>query len=80
MNKTIKWGILGTGNIAHKFADGLAVVNNSELVAVGSRNMKTAQEFGKKYNVPHVFGSYEELAKDPEVDVIYIATPHNLHF
>jgi predicted dehydrogenase len=80
MNRTIKWGILGTGNIAHKFADGLAVVENSELLAVGSRNMETAREFGKKYNVPHVYSSYDELANDPEVDVIYIATPHNLHY
>ncbi len=79
-NKIIRWGILGVGNIAHKFAEGLKVVPNSELFAVGSRNFQKAQEFGNHYNISKIYGSYEELASDPEVDVIYIATPHNLHF
>lgn len=79
MEKTIKWGIIGTGYIAQKFAEGLTVVNNSKLQAVGSRNIETARKFGEKYNIPNVYGSYEELASDPDVDVVYVATPHNLH-
>ncbi|NJO91547.1 MAG: Gfo/Idh/MocA family oxidoreductase [Chloroflexia bacterium] len=80
MKKTIKWGILGTGNIAHKFAEGLRNVNYAEIFAVGSRNLNTALEFGSHYNISRAYGSYEGLSKDQDVDVIYIATPHNLHF
>lgn len=75
----IKWGILGTGWIAHKFADGLKVVEDSETYAIGSRSFDTAKKFAYEYSVPKVYGSYEELARDPDVDVIYVATPHNLH-
>lgn len=71
---------MGTGGIAHKFAEGLAIVSNAELFAVGSRNIGTAQAFGNKFNAARCYGSYEDLATDPDVDVIYIATPHNLHF
>jgi len=78
-NKKIKWGILSTGWIAHKFAAVLQLADNCELYAVGSRNLATAQQFASEYNIPKAYGSYEELVQDPEVDVIYIGTPHNLH-
>ncbi|MDD4967865.1 MAG: Gfo/Idh/MocA family oxidoreductase [Paludibacter sp.] len=77
--KKIKWGILGTGRIATVFATALQVVEDSELYAVGSRNMTKAQQFAGEYAVPKAYGSYEELVQDPDIDVIYIATPHNLH-
>ncbi|MCK5861130.1 MAG: Gfo/Idh/MocA family oxidoreductase [Candidatus Hydrogenedentes bacterium] len=79
MDDTIRWGILGTGNIAHQFAKGLKSASGAMLVAVGSRTQKSADRFGKKYKVPNCHASYELLMQDPEVDVIYIATPHPLH-
>jgi predicted dehydrogenase len=78
--KTIRWGILGTGRIAHKFASDLRLVEDAELIAVGSRSQKTADDFNKEFPVKHVHDSYEALVQNPEVDVIYIATPHNLHY
>lgn len=78
MNK-IRWGILGTGVIARKFAEGLAVLPEAELVAVGSRSEATAVAFATTYNIPHSHSSYEALAADQAVDVVYIATPHVFH-
>ena len=79
MSKSIKWGILSTGRIAKTFAKALQAANNCELFAVGSREINKAKEFATEFNVPHYFGSYAELVSNPEIDVIYIATPHNLH-
>ncbi|MDR3653304.1 MAG: Gfo/Idh/MocA family oxidoreductase [Paludibacter sp.] len=78
-NKKIKWGILGTGRIAKVMATALQVVENSELYAVGSRTKIKADEFASEFNILTSYGSYEELVRDAEVDIIYIATPHNLH-
>jgi len=78
-SKKIKWGILSTGRIAHKFATALQVVENCEIRAVGSRTVESAQKFADEFNIPTAYGSYEELVSDPDIDVIYIATPHNLH-
>ena len=75
----IRWGILGAGRIANTFAEGLRSVPDAELVAVGSRKLETAQEFGGKYGVARCHGSYEALAADPDVDAIYISTPHPMH-
>jgi len=77
--KTIRWGILGTGRIARKFASDLKLVEDAELVAVGSRSQQSAGDFSSEFPVKFVHNSYEALAKNPKVDVIYIATPHNLH-
>lgn len=77
--KEIRWGMLGTGAIAHKFAAALQVVEGSELVAIGSRNLATAKTFANEFGIPRAFGSYEELVTDPAIDVVYIGTPHNLH-
>ncbi len=74
-----RWGILGTGNIAKQFAQGLAFVPDAELVAVGSRSQKTADQFADRFNIPNRHNSYEDLAKDTQVDVIYISTPHTFH-
>lgn len=78
-SKKIKWGILSTGWIAHKFVKALQVVENSEIVAVGSRTIESAHKFAEEYTIPKAYGSYEELVSDPGIDVIYVATPHNLH-
>ncbi len=77
--KKIKWGILSTGWIAHKFAAALQVADNSELYAVGSRTLTSAKKFADEFHVPKAYGSYEELINDHAVDVVYIGTPHNLH-
>ena len=79
MAETIRWGILSTGRIANSFAEGLGALDDAELAAVGSRRQATAEEFAGKWNVPRAHGSYEALAEDPDVDVIYVATPHSLH-
>ncbi|MGI9545654.1 MAG: Gfo/Idh/MocA family protein [Flavobacteriaceae bacterium] len=79
MEKEIRWGIAGLGNIAHKFADDLKLVPGSILKAVGSRQLDRATAFGKKHDATHCFGSYLELFECEEVDVVYIATPHTSH-
>jgi predicted dehydrogenase len=78
MNR-IRWGILGTGHIAHTFARDLALVDNAVLQAVGSRNADRAQAFADAFDIPRHHGSYEALAADDDVDVIYVATPHPAH-
>lgn len=79
MTNRIRWGILGTGSIANKFATGLAILPDAELVAVGSRAQASADAFAATFKVPHRHASYEALAADPDVDVVYVATPHPLH-
>jgi predicted dehydrogenase len=79
MERTINWGILGTGRIAEKFAFDLQFVSNARLVAVGSRDVNKAFEFARRYNAQKAYGSYDELASDKDTDVIYIGTPHVCH-
>ena len=79
MAETVRWGILGTGNIARQFAGGLAELPDAQLVGVGSRSLTTAQAFATAFGAAHIHGSYEALAEDPDIDVVYIATPHTLH-
>ena len=75
----LKWGIIGLGTIAHQFAKDLMLVEEAELVAVASRNLENAQEFAEIYHCKKAFDSYDALINDAEIDVLYIATPHNLH-
>ena len=79
MSKKIRWGILGTGRMAGEFAKGLTEVNDAQLVAIGSRTKDSAQRFAANFNVPNIHLGYENVATDENVDVIYIATPHNSH-
>lgn len=79
MAKTIRWGIIGLGNIAQKFAQDLELVNEGELVAIASRSMDKALNFNKEFTVAHVFDSYQQLFECEAVDVVYIATPHTEH-
>jgi predicted dehydrogenase len=75
----IRWGILGAGNIARKLAADIALVEDAELVAVGSRTKEKALAFAKEFPLAYVHDSYEALASNPDVDVIYVATPHSHH-
>jgi predicted dehydrogenase len=75
----IRWGILGCGRIARKFASDLKLVDNAELVACGARSATSADVFAKEFSVRNIHYSYESLVKDDEVDVIYVATPHSHH-
>jgi predicted dehydrogenase len=75
----IRWGILGCGRIARKFAADLTLVQDARLMAVAARKIEHAEAFANEFPAPHVHGSYEALVTDPGVDVIYIATPHALH-
>lgn len=79
MKKIVKWGILATGKIATKFASDLRGLEDAELYAVASRSKEKAEEFGEKFGIPVRYGSYAELAADPEVDVVYIASLHPFH-
>lgn len=75
----VRWGILGTGNIAHQFATGLQSVPDAELVAVGSRSQEGADKFGDEFQAANRHPSYDALAADPDVDVVYVSTPHPFH-
>ncbi len=77
--KKIKWGIISTGHISGKFANALAILPDAELSAVASRTQESADRFAKEFNIPKAYSSYEQLAKDPDIDVIYIGTPHTFH-
>jgi predicted dehydrogenase len=74
-----RWGILGTGAIARRFVRGLRSLPEAVVFAVGSRSEASAAKFADEHNIPRRHASYEDLASDPGVDVIYIATPHPLH-
>lgn len=80
MAKKIYWGIIGLGTIAHKFASDLQLSQDAVLHGVASRALEKAKTFAEKFSAVKAYGSYEELAKDPDVDIVYIATPHALHF
>ncbi|MDG5799604.1 Gfo/Idh/MocA family oxidoreductase [Marinilabiliaceae bacterium ANBcel2] len=78
--KKIKWGIIGLGNIADKFAQDLKLSKKAELHGVASRTESKAKTFKEKHKAVKYFGSYKELTEDPEIDVVYIATPHTFHY
>lgn len=74
-----RWGILGPGRIAHKFAQDLLTLPDAQLYAVASTDQQRADEFARQYGAPHAFGSYEGLLTLPDLDVVYVATPHVKH-
>lgn len=78
--KHTRWGILGLGKIARKFCLGLQHVEGAEIYAVASRSQEKADFFAKEHHAKKAYGSYEEMIKDENVDVIYVATPHVFHF
>jgi predicted dehydrogenase len=74
------WGIIGPGRIAHSFANGLSVIEEANLSAIASRNRDRADKFAEEFNPDKIYTSYLDLISDPEIDGIYIATPHRFHF
>lgn len=79
MSKILNWGIIGTGGMAKIFARGLKNSKTGELIAVGSRSQKSADEFGQEFNLTRCYGCYEELLFDRDVQAVYIAIPHSFH-
>ena len=77
--KTIRWGIIGAGRISSVFATALNSMKDTKLAAIASRDLSRAEEFAGRFHIDKAYGSYEELVRDPEVDVIYIGTPHPEH-
>lgn len=77
MSERIRWGIAATGGIATGFATDLALLDDAVITAVGSRSQERADEFGARFHVQHRHPSYEALAADPDVDVVYVASPHS---
>lgn len=76
----VNWGIIGAGGIANTFAKTLVYCENSVPYAIGSRNLEKAEKFANEYGIKKAYGSYEELAKDENIDIVYIATPMESHF
>ncbi|HJA92075.1 MAG TPA: Gfo/Idh/MocA family oxidoreductase [Candidatus Eisenbergiella merdipullorum] len=78
--KRLKMAIMGTGKIASDMAETISRMEEVECFAVGSRSLEKAEAFAKKYGFQKAFGSYEDLVKEKEVELVYIATPHSEHF
>lgn len=79
MKKKYKWGILAPGKMAAKFTKGLQLLDNVELHAVGSRDLQRAKQFADEFGFKKYYGSYEEMASDPDLEIVYIASPHSHH-
>jgi predicted dehydrogenase len=79
MLETVRWGILGTGPVAQLFAQGLRTLPSAKFVAVGSRTEERARRFATAYQVPRYHTDYERFFADPDIDVVYIATPNHRH-
>jgi predicted dehydrogenase len=80
MTEPIRWGVLGTGGIAHTFARDLAFIDDGVVAAVGSRSSASADAFGDEFDVPRRYDSYQALVADDGIDAVYVATPHPMHF
>lgn len=79
MENKIRWGIISTGHISDKFASALAILPEAELAAVASRDWNSASQFAEKHQIQKAYSSYQELADDPDIDAVYIGTPHSFH-
>ena len=75
----LRWGIIGTGNIASRFASQVPTSATNEVVAVGSRSLESANSFADKWDIANRHGSYDDLLADEAVEAVYIATPHPMH-
>ncbi len=78
-DRPVRWGILATGKIATGFAQNLALLPECEIAAVAARRLESAQEFASRHGAARAYGDYRALVEDPDVDVVYVATPHALH-
>ncbi|HWE04890.1 MAG TPA: Gfo/Idh/MocA family oxidoreductase [Tepidisphaeraceae bacterium] len=79
MKTTLRWGILGAGNIARQFAGSFATADRGKLIAIGSRRAETARAFAATYSAGDAFGSYEQLIASKDVDAVYVALPNSMH-
>jgi predicted dehydrogenase len=75
----LRWGIIGTGSIAATLTADLELTDSGRVVAVGSRHQESADRFADQFGIPHRHSSYADLVTDPDVDVVYVATPHPMH-
>jgi len=80
IKRKINWGIIGLGKMANKFAHDLLLSERAVLHSVASRDIEKAKSFSLKFNSINYYDSYDELANNPEIDIVYIATPHSFHF
>ncbi len=78
-DRPVRWGILATGNIADAFVTDLALLEECEVVAAGARRQESADAFTARHGIDRAYGDYRSLVEDPEVDVVYVASPHGLH-
>ncbi|MDX2290776.1 MULTISPECIES: Gfo/Idh/MocA family protein [Streptomyces] len=79
MAETVRWGVLATGGIAERFVTDLAELDGAEVVAVASRTEASARAFADRFGIARAYGGWDGLFADPEVDVVYVATPHHAH-
>ncbi len=79
MNDKIRWGIIGPGKIAHKFTKDLIQIEQAQVTAVSSRSLDRSKVFAEEYQIDRYYDNYDQLLNDPNVDIVYIATPHNYH-
>ena len=77
---TLRWGIIGTGGIASTFVGDLAHTDSGVAAAVGSRTQEAADRFADRHGIERRYASYESLVADPDVDAVYVATPHPMHY
>lgn len=75
----VRWGILATGGMAARFTADLVDLPDAEVVAVASRTEASAKTFAERFGIPRAYGGWETLARDEDVDVVYVATPHSAH-
>lgn len=80
MNTPIRWGILSTGNMAQKLAHDIGTMDDAMVMAVGSRSQANADAFAREFGVPHAHGTYDAVIRDPDVDIVYVATPNHMHY
>ena len=78
----IKWGIIGLGNIAFEFASAFKGIKNSKLLGIASKDIGKLNKFKEHFEIDknYCFSNYEDLIKNKEIDIVYIALPHNFHF
>jgi len=79
-SKRVRWGIAGTGRISHQFAQDFAYVPNGSVMAVSSRKQESADDFARQYDIGRAYAGYDSLLADPDIDAVYIASPHTMHF
>ena len=80
MGADFKWGIIGPGRIAHKFAQAVHKVRGASIHAIASKSARETDKLKQDFEAEKCYNSYEALAADNEVDAIYIATPHRFHY